>query len=268
MKVLLFNGSTRNNGCTYLALDQVAQTLRQAGIETELLQLGGKPVRDCLGCNRCAENGQCVFSEDVVNLWIRKARQADGFVFGSPVYFAHPTGQMLAVMDRLFYAGGDAFAHKPAAAVVTARRAGTTASLDVLTKHFTNAQMPVVSSTYWNMVFGPAPEQVVLDQEACKPCGTWGETSPGSSNASRQDGSKVFCPRKLSTAINPSACAGSEGPPLPFFPPCNGVCTAFRGTACSVFSGAPKGLPPHWMPFRHIQECNMSILHRSAFFIS
>ena len=139
MKVLLFNGSTRNNGCTYLALDQVAQTLRQAGIETELLQLGGKPVRDCLGCNRCAENGQCVFSEDVVNLWIRKARQADGFVFGSPVYFAHPTGQMLAVMDRLFYAGGDAFAHKPAAAVVTARRAGTTASLDVLTKHFTNA---------------------------------------------------------------------------------------------------------------------------------
>ena len=165
MKVLLFNGSTRNNGCTYLALDQVAQILRQAGIETELLQLGGKPVRDCLGCNRCAENGQCVFSEDVVNLWIRKARQADGFVFGSPVYFAHPTGQMLAVMDRLFYAGGDAFAHKPAAAVVTARRAGTTASLDVLTKHFTNAQMPVVSSTYWNMVFGPAPEQAVLDQE-------------------------------------------------------------------------------------------------------
>ena len=165
MKVLLFNGSTRNNGCTYLALDQVAQTLRQAGIETELLQLGGKPVRDCLGCNRCAENGQCVLSEDVVNLWIRKARQADGFVFGSPVYFAHPTGQMLAVMDRLFYAGGDAFAHKPAAAVVTARRAGTTASLDVLTKHFTNAQMPVVSSTYWNMVFGPAPEQAVLDQE-------------------------------------------------------------------------------------------------------
>ena len=147
MKVLLFNGSTRNNGCTYLALDQVAQTLRQAGIETELLQLGGKPVRDCLGCNRCAENGQCVFSEDVVNLWIRKARQADGFVFGSPVYFAHPTGQMLAVMDRLFYAGGDAFAHKPAAAVVTARRAGTTASLHVLTKHYNNAQMPVVSSS-------------------------------------------------------------------------------------------------------------------------
>lgn len=90
MKVLLFNGSTRNNGCTYLALDQVAQILRQAGIETELLQLGVKPVRDCLGCNRCAENGQCVFSEDVVNLWIRKARQADGFVFGSPVYLPTP----------------------------------------------------------------------------------------------------------------------------------------------------------------------------------
>ena len=84
MKVLLFNGSTRNNGCTYLALDQVAQILRQAGIETELLQLGGKPVRDCLGCNRCAENGQCVFSEDVVNHWIRKARQALRCILPTP----------------------------------------------------------------------------------------------------------------------------------------------------------------------------------------
>lgn len=160
MKVLLFNGSTRENGCTYLALQEVAKVLEREGIQTEILQLGPRPVRDCIGCNRCQELGRCVFGEDVVNQWLEKAREADGFVFGSPVYFAHPAGQILSVMDRMFYADGSAFANKPAAAVVTARRAGTTASLDALQKHFTIAQMPIVSSTYWNMVFGPVPELV------------------------------------------------------------------------------------------------------------
>ena len=165
MKVLLFNGSTRENGCTYLALQEVAKVLERARIQTEILQLGPRPVRDCIGCNRCQELGRCVFGEDVVNQWLEKAREADGFVFGSPVYFAHPAGQILSVMDRMFYADGSAFANKPAAAVVTARRAGTTASLDALQKHFTIAQMPIVSSTYWNMVFGPVPELVEQDQE-------------------------------------------------------------------------------------------------------
>lgn len=165
MKVLLFNGSTRENGCTYLALQEVAKVLEREGIQTEILQLGPRPVRDCIGCNRCQELGRCVFEEDVVNQWLEKAREADGFVFGSPVYFAHPAGQILSVMDRMFYADGSAFANKPAAAVVTARRAGTTASLDALQKHFTIAQMPIVSSTYWNMVFGPVPELVEQDQE-------------------------------------------------------------------------------------------------------
>lgn len=165
MKVLLFNGSTRENGCTYLALQEVAKVLEREGIQTEILQLGPRPVRDCIGCNRCQELGRCVFEKDVVNQWLEKAREADGFVFGSPVYFAHPAGQILSVMDRMFYADGSAFANKPAAAVVTARRAGTTASLDALQKHFTIAQMPIVSSTYWNMVFGPVPELVEQDQE-------------------------------------------------------------------------------------------------------
>lgn len=106
MKVLLFNGSTRNNGCTYLALDQVAQTLRQAGIETELLQLGASLSEIAWLQSLRRERPVRFLRGRVVNHWIRKARQADGFVFGSPVYFAHPTGQMLAVMDRLFYAGG------------------------------------------------------------------------------------------------------------------------------------------------------------------
>ena len=165
MKVLLLNGSTRKNGCTYLALSEVAKVLNTEGIETEIVQMGGGPVRDCIGCNGCARKGQCVFADDMVNEIISKAKEADGFVFGSPVYYAHPSGQVLSLLDRLFYAGGGAFTHKPGAAVVTARRAGTTASLDVLNKYMTDAQMPVVTSTYWNMVFGPTPELVEQDKE-------------------------------------------------------------------------------------------------------
>lgn len=165
MKVLLLNGSARKNGCTYLALSEVAQTLQEEGIETEIMQLGPAPVRDCIGCNRCQGKGLCVFGDDAVNAWLNQAKSADGFVFGSPVYYAHPAGHFLATLDRMFYAGGEYFQHKPGAAVVTARRAGTTASLDVLNKYFTDAQMPVVSSTYWNMVYGPAPERVKEDLE-------------------------------------------------------------------------------------------------------
>lgn len=165
MKVLLLNGSTRKNGCTYLALSEVAKELNAQSVETEIAQMGGGPVRDCIGCNGCAGKGQCVFGDDMVNEVIAKAKEADGFVFGSPVYYAHPSGQILSLLDRLFYAGGSAFTHKPGAAVVTARRAGTTASLDVLNKYLLDAQMPILSSTYWTMVFGPVPELVGQDKE-------------------------------------------------------------------------------------------------------
>ena len=165
MKVLLLSGSTRKNGCTYLALSEVAKTLNAEDVETEIIQMGGGPVRDCVGCNGCAGKGQCVFCDDMVNELIAKAKEVDGFVFGSPVYYAHPSGQILSLLDRVFYAGVEGFLHKPAAVVVTARRAGTTASLDVLNKYLLNAEMPIVSSTYWNMVFGPAPELVEQDKE-------------------------------------------------------------------------------------------------------
>lgn len=165
MKVLLLNGSSRKNGCTYLALSEVAKVLNEEEIETEIVQMGGRPVRDCIGCNGCAGKGQCVFEDDIANEIIAKAKGTDGFVFGSPVYYAHPSGQVLALLDRVFYAGGAAFTHKPGAAIVTARRAGTTASLDVLNKYLLNAEMPIASSTYWNMVFGPAPELVEQDKE-------------------------------------------------------------------------------------------------------
>lgn len=165
MKVLLLNGSTRKNGSTYLALSEVAKALNAEGVETEIVQMGGGAVRDCIGCNGCVGKGRCAFGDDMANEVIAKAKEADGFVFGSPVYYAHPSGQILSLLDRIFYAGGDAFAHKPGAAVVTARRAGTTASLDVLNKYMLDAEMPVVSSTYWDMVFGPTPELVEQDKE-------------------------------------------------------------------------------------------------------
>lgn len=131
MKVLLVNGSARANGCTHAALTEVARALGEEGIETEQIFIGNQPLPDCIGCRKCRETGSCVF-DDCVNRFVEKACSADGFVFGSPVYFAHPSARLLTFMDRAFYSGGDAFAFKPAAAVLSARRAGTTASLDVI----------------------------------------------------------------------------------------------------------------------------------------
>ena len=165
MKVLLVNGSPRAKGCTYTALTEVAKALEADGIETEIFQVGAKPVRDCIACLKCRELKRCVFDDDVANALIEKAKSADGFVFGSPVYYAHPSGILLSVLDRAFYAGGYAFAGKPGASVVSARRGGTAASFDVVNKYFGICQMPVVSSSYWNMVYGKTPDEVRQDEE-------------------------------------------------------------------------------------------------------
>lgn len=165
MKVLLFNGSNKTLGCTYTALSEIAKTLNTEGIETEILQIGAKPIRDCIGCNRCDGKQRCVFDDDIVNEWIEKATTADGFIFGTPVYYAHPSGRILSAMDRLFYAAGDCFAHKPAAVIASARRGGTTATLDTISKHLSINQMPVISSTYWNMVHGNTPDETKQDLE-------------------------------------------------------------------------------------------------------
>lgn len=164
MKVLLVNGSPRAAGCTFTALSEVAETLQEEGIETEIFQLGAKPVQDCIACMKCRELQKCVF-DDVANELIEKAKGADGFVFGTPVYYAHPSGRVQSVLDRAFYAGGYAFACKPGAAVASARRGGTAASFDVLNKYFGITSMPVVSSTYWNMVYGKTPDEVRQDAE-------------------------------------------------------------------------------------------------------
>lgn len=166
MRVLLLNGSSHLHGCTDTALREIAAVLEAAGIEAEILFLGNEPVRDCTACGACrTAPGRCVFDDDIANKVIAKAEAADGFVFGTPVYYSHPSGRILSVLDRVFYAGKHAFAHKPAAAIASARRAGTTATLDVLQKYFTISQMPIVSSTYWTMVHGKQSEDVLKDEE-------------------------------------------------------------------------------------------------------
>ena len=164
MKFLLINGSPNEKGCTYTALTEVAKTLQENGIDTEIAQIGKQAIRGCIGCGGCSGKGRCVFNDDITNSMIEKMEQADGLVIGSPVYFAFPNGNLISMLDRLFYAG-KCFAHKPAAAVVSARRGGTTVSLDDLNKYFGIRQMPVVASTYWNMVHGSTPEDVMQDEE-------------------------------------------------------------------------------------------------------
>lgn len=167
MKVLMINGSCHEKGSTFTVLTEIAEELKKNDVETEIVQLGSAPQRDCVGCGECRKRGSglCVFNDDIVNVIIDKAKTADGFVFGTPVYYAHPSGRLLSVLDRAFYAGSSAFAFKPGAAVAVARRAGTTASVDVLNKYFTIAKMPVVSSTYWNVAHGVCASEVPEDEE-------------------------------------------------------------------------------------------------------
>lgn len=168
MKVLLFNSSSHQQGCTYTALSIIAKALNEEGIETEIIQLFNAVKHDCTGCGACRKIGHCVFQDDEINQIVLKAKEADGFIFGSPVYYAHPSGRLLSAMDRLFYSGSSAFRKKPAAAIVSARRAGTTASLDAITKHFSINEMPIISSNYWNMVHGVSAEDVLKDEEGCQ----------------------------------------------------------------------------------------------------
>ncbi len=166
-KVLLVNGSANQKGCTYTALKEIEDELNKLGIETEIFQIGNVAIRDCTGCQWCGreQSGTCVYNDDCVNELIEKAKNSDGFIFGTPVYYAHPSGRIQSVLDRAFYAGSKYFAYKPGAAIASARRAGTTASIEVLNKYFTIANMPVVSSCYWNMVHGNTPEEVKQDLE-------------------------------------------------------------------------------------------------------
>ena len=163
-KVLVLNGSPKANGCTATALNEVIETLQKEGIETELIQVGKKNARGCIGCNSCGESGKCIFN-DLVNEVAPKFESADGLVIGSPVYYGSPNGSLLSFLDRLFYSTHFSKQMKVGAAIVSCRRGGNTASFDVLNKYFTISGMPVVSSTYWNQVHGFSAEDVKKDLE-------------------------------------------------------------------------------------------------------
>lgn len=163
-KILLINGSPHEHGCAYTALKEVADTLAAGGVDSEFVYLGTKPVAGCIACGSCAGTGRCAFG-DQVNEVLEKLDEYDGIVTGSPVYYAGPSGQICAFLDRLFYASGGRMAGKLAAAVVSCRRGGASAAFDRLNKYFTISNMNVVSSQYWNQVHGKVPEDVRKDKE-------------------------------------------------------------------------------------------------------
>lgn len=165
MKVILLNGSPHLNGTTARALKEASEELVKNGIETEIVNVGAKPVRGCIACMYCRKNGKCVFDDDLVNETVKKINEADGLIVGTPVYYASVAGTLKCALDRMFYSCGGSFSYKPAAAVAVARRAGTVTAFDEINKYFTIGNMPVVSSTYWNNVHGANAAQAEDDKE-------------------------------------------------------------------------------------------------------
>lgn len=169
MKVLLVNGSPHKEGCTYTALTEVEKSLNKEGIETDIFWIGNKPISGCIACKACVKLKKCVFNNDKVNEFIEITKDYDGFIFGTPVHWAAASGAIISFLDRVFYAdscgGRKSFYLKPAATVISARRAGTTATFDQINKYFGILQMPIITSQYWNMVHGAKPEEVKQDLE-------------------------------------------------------------------------------------------------------
>ena len=166
MNVLLINGSPHAHGCTDAALQEIAKALNADGIETTIYHIGAVPVGGCVGCGGCAKAGHCVFGGPVVDV-LPLVEKADGIVFGAPVHYSTAAASMLGFMHRLGYSAGRLLAQKPAAIVTSARRAGTTSTLDQLVKYPEFFHMPLVSGSYWPMVHGSNPEQVLQDAEGC-----------------------------------------------------------------------------------------------------
>ena len=165
MKVLLINGSPHKEGNTNIALEEVAKALNADGVETEIYWIGVHPIPGCIACYKCYQTGVCVFNTGAYADLYEKIQHADGYVIGSPVYYAGPAGSLCALLDRLFYSAGRFMAYKPAAAVAVCRRGGASATFDRLNKYFTISNMPVVSSQYWNSVHGRLPGEAAQDAE-------------------------------------------------------------------------------------------------------
>lgn len=164
MKVLLVNGSPNKNGTTNRALEEVGKALRENCIETEMFWIGIKPIMGCTGCSKCFKSKRCIYN-DVVNEFLEKVEECDGFVFGTAVHFAGVNGSMNSFMDRAFYGKGNLFKGKVAAGIACCRRAGTIGAFDRLNKYFSYSCMPIVSSNYWNGVFGFNADDAEKDLE-------------------------------------------------------------------------------------------------------
>ena len=175
MKVLLINGSPRGNGNTYLALSEVATTLNAEGVETEIVSIGKQAVQGCIARGMCGRTGRCTFRDDLYYKVMRAVKDGiDGLIVGSPVYYGGPNGSLCALLDRVFYSLGPDLQFKPGASVVVCRRGGASAAFDRLNKYFTILNMPIVSSQYWNMVYGQTPGQAAQDEEGMQTMRTLG----------------------------------------------------------------------------------------------
>ena len=164
MKVLIINGSPRQNSNTGIALAEMEKVFHKNGIETEVMQIGAMEIRGCLGCGYCFKNGKCAI-DDIVNETAKKFEEADGVVIGSPVYYAAANGTLVSFLDRLFYSTNFSKNMKVGASVAVARRGGCTATFDQLNKYFTVSGMPVASSQYWNCVHGRRVGDAAEDAE-------------------------------------------------------------------------------------------------------
>ena len=195
MKILMINGSPHQKGNTAVALDEIAKQLKKCGIDSEIVWIGNKAVRGCIACGKCVQNpGKCIFDDDICNRISEKFADADALIVGSPVYYGQPNGAVLSVIQRAFYSNGASISGKPAAAVAVCRRGGATASFETLTMPFLMMNMPIVTSQYWNIVYGAAPGQASLDTEGLQTMRTlannmaWllkatgGEPAPGRGN--------------------------------------------------------------------------------------
>ena len=167
MKVLLINGSPRKDGNTATALAEVAKQLAKEGIESEIVWIGNKPIRGCAACGRCAANGlgRCVFDDDVCNRISEKFADINALIIGSPVYYGQPNGALLSVIQRAFYSNGANISGKPAASIAVCRRGGATAAFESMNMPFQMMNMPVVTSQYWNIVYGRTPGEAAMDKE-------------------------------------------------------------------------------------------------------
>jgi len=167
MKVLLINGSPRQKGNTATALAEVAKQLSKEGIDSEIMWIGNKPIRGCIACGQCSAKGlgRCVFDDDICNKISEKFKDVNALIVGSPVYYGQPNGALLSIIQRAFYSNGANISGKPAASIAVCRRGGATAVFETLNMPFQMMNMPIVTSQYWNIVYGRAEGEAAMDTE-------------------------------------------------------------------------------------------------------